>query len=204
MNAALRSGSRANLFAHVSDFTSILQAANVADPKVAEQLLPLVYGELRRLAAAKLAIEQPGQTLQATALVHEAYVRLVGNNREKAWQDRRHFFAAAAEAMRRILVDRARHKAAARHGGGLARLDLDDVSIASTATDENVLRVSDALEKLATRDAEVAELVTLRFFAGFTFTEAADLLGVSERTAMRMWAYGRAWLFREITNAKGR
>ncbi len=182
----------------MDDLTSILEAAGAADPKGAEQLLPLVYDELRRLAAAKMANERPGQTLQATALVHEAYLRLVGNG-EHTWQNRRHFFGAAAESMRHILVDRARRKAAVRHGGEMVRLNLDDVRVASEATDEDVVRVNDALEKLAARDREAAELVKLRFFAGFTLAKAAELLGVSERTAKRTWAYSRAWLFKELT-----
>jgi RNA polymerase sigma factor (TIGR02999 family) len=182
----------------VDDVTQILQAAEAADPKVADQLLPLVYDELRRLAAAKMANERPGQTLQATALVHEAYLRLVGNGAH-SWQDRRHFFGAAAEAMQHILVDRARRKAAVRHGGEMTRLNLDEVLVASEATDENVVRVNDALEKLATRDRDAAELVKLRFFGGFTIVDAAELLGISERTAKRTWAYARAWLFKELT-----
>ncbi len=182
----------------MDDLTQILRTADEADPKAAEQLLPLVYNELRQLAAAKMAHERPGHTLQATALVHEAYLRLVRNG-VQTWQNRRHFFGAAAEAMRHILVDRARRKAAVRHGGEMARLSLDEVLIASQATDENVLRVNDALERLAERDAEAAELVKLRFFAGFTSAEAAELLGLSERTAKRTWAYARAWLFNELT-----
>ena len=182
----------------MDDIIQILQEADAAEPRVADQLLPLVYDELRRLAAAKMANERPGQTLQATALVHEAYLCLLGNG-ERTWQNRRHFFAAAAEAMRHILVDRARRKAAVRHGGELARLNLDDVLVAAEATDESVLRVNDALEKLAARDHEAAELVKLRFFAGFTSAEAAELLGLSERTAKRTWAYARAWLFKELT-----
>lgn len=184
----------------MDDITQILQTADAADPKVAEKLLPLVYDELRRLAAAKMANERPGQTLQATALVHEAYLRLVGNGAH-SWQNRRHFFGAAAEAMRHILVDRARRKAAVRHGGEMTRLNLDEVLVAAEATDENVVRVNDALEKLAARDREAAELVKLRFFAGFTSAEAAELLGLSERTAKRTWAYARAWLFKELTRA---
>jgi RNA polymerase sigma factor (TIGR02999 family) len=182
----------------VDDMTQILQAADTADPKVAEQLLPLVYDELRRLAAAKISNERPGQTLQATALVHEAYLRLVRNG-EQSWHDRRHFFGAAAEAMRHILVDRARRKSAVRHGGEMTRLNLDDVFVASQTTGENVLRVNDALEKLAAHDQEAAELVKLRFFGGFQYAEAAELLGLSERTAKRKWAYARAWLFNELT-----
>ncbi len=183
----------------MDDITQILEAADAADPKGAEQLLPLVYEELRRLAAARMANERPGQTLQATALVHEAYLRLIGDG-ARTWQNRRHFFAAAAEAMRHILVDRARRKAAARHGGELIRIDLDAVCVASATADETVIRISDALERLAARDRDAAELVKLRFFAGFTSAEAAELLGVSDRTAKRLWAYARAWLFKELAS----
>lgn len=181
----------------MTNVTTILEAAESGDPKMAAELLPLVYEELRRLAAAKMAGQPPGHTLQATALVHEAYLRLLGNG-EHTWQNRRHFFAASAEAMRHILVDRARRRAAVRHGGGHARLNLDEVAVAAEATDDNVVLVNEALEKLAASDPATAELVKLRFFAGFTFAQAAELTGVSERTAKRMWAYARAWLFEEI------
>jgi RNA polymerase sigma factor (TIGR02999 family) len=160
-------------------------------------LLPLVYEELRKLAAFKLAQQAPDQTLQPTALVHEAYLRLLGDGNH-SWQDRRHFFAAAAEAMRHILVDRARRKAAVRHGGGWRRIDLDSVVVAAETTDENILLINEALEKLATHDAEAAELVKLRFFTGLTFPQAAEVLGLSERSARRMWAYAQVWLFKEI------
>jgi RNA polymerase sigma factor (TIGR02999 family) len=160
-------------------------------------LLPLVYEELRKLAAFKLAQQAPDQTLQPTALVHEAYLRLLGDGNH-SWQDRRHFFAAAAEAMRHILVDRARRKAAVRHGGGWRRIDLDNVVVAAETTDENILLINEALEKLATHDAEAAELVKLRFFTGLTFPQAAEVLGLSERSARRMWAYAQVWLFKEI------
>jgi RNA polymerase sigma factor (TIGR02999 family) len=159
--------------------------------------LPLVYEELRKLAAFKLAQQPPDQTLQPTALVHEAYLRLLGDGNH-SWQDRRHFFAAAAEAMRHILVDRARRKAAVRHGGGWQRIDLDNVVVATETTDENILLINEALEKLATHDAEAAELVKLRFFTGLTFPQAAEVLGLSERSARRMWAYAQVWLFKEI------
>ena len=160
-------------------------------------MLPLVYEELRKLAAFKLAQQPPDQTLQPTALVHEAYLRLLGDGNH-SWQDRRHFFAAAAEAMRHILVDRARRKAAVRHGGGWQRIDLDNVVVAAETTDENILLINEALEKLATHDAEAAELVKLRFFTGLTFPQAAEVLGLSERSARRMWAYAQVWLFKEI------
>jgi len=183
----------------MSEVTVILDAIQKGDPKAAEELLPLVYAELRKLAAAKLAQQPPNQTLQPTALVHEAYLRLLGDG-SRSWQDRRHFFAAAAEAMRHLLVDRARHKAAMRHGGGWQRVDLDDVVVATGTTDDNILLISGALEKLAAHDAASADLVKLRFFGGLTFPQAAEVLGMSERTAKRAWAYARAWLFREIKN----
>ena len=156
-----------------------------------------MYEELRKLATFKLAQQAPDQTLQPTALVHEAYLRLLGDGNH-SWQDRRHFFAAAAEAMRHILVDRARRKAAVRHGGGWQRIDLDNVVVAAETTDENILLINEALEKLATHDAEAAELVKLRFFTGLTFPQAAEVLGLSERSARRMWAYAQVWLFKEI------
>ncbi len=182
----------------MSDLIRILQTVDEREPKAAAELLPLVYGELRRLAAVKMAGQPSGQTLQATALVHEAFLKLVGNG-ERTWQNRRHFFAAAAEAMRHILVDRARRKAAARHGGGQVALNLDTVMCAAAeATDENVLRVDAALARLAEHNRDMAELVRLRFFGGFTLEQAAELLDLSERTANRRWAYARAWLFKEI------
>lgn len=173
----------------------------VDTPQAAEKLLPLVYEELRRLAAHRMAAQPSDHTLQATALVHEAYLRLLGNG-EHTWQNRRHFFAAAAEAMRHILVDRARRKAAVRHGGGQARLNLDDVLVASNAPDHTVVLVNDALEKLAQHDATAAELVKLRFFAGLTLAQAGELLGFSERTAKRTWAYARAWLYQELQHTE--
>jgi RNA polymerase sigma factor (TIGR02999 family) len=181
----------------VSSVTHIIEAIQGGDAKAADELLPLVYEELRKLAAFKLAQQSPDQTLQPTALVHEAYIKLLGDGNH-SWQDRRHFFAAAAEAMRHILVDRSRRKAAVRHGGGLQRIDLDSVVVAAETTDENILLINEALEKLAAHDAETAELVKLRFFAGLTFPQAAEVLGQSERSAKRMWAYARAWLFKEI------
>ena len=184
----------------MNDITVMLRAVQDRDPQVAEQLLPLVYEELRRVAAHRMARQPAGHTLQPTALVHEAFLRLVGNP-SQTWEDRRHFFAAASEAMRHILVDRARRKAAVRHGGDQIRLNLDDVLVAGEAADEHVLAVNDALERLARHDPAAAELVKLRFFAGFTFAQAAELLEVSERTAKRTWAYARAWLFDEIQRA---
>jgi RNA polymerase sigma factor (TIGR02999 family) len=181
----------------MSEVTLILEAIEKGDPKAAEELLPLVYEELRKLAAAKLADQPPNQTLQPTALVHEAYLRLLGDG-SRSWEGRRHFFAAAADAMRHLLVDRARRKAALRHGGGWQRVDLDDVVLATRTTDENVLLMNEALEKLAAHEPGAAELVKLRFFAGLTFPQAAQVLGLSARTAKRSWAYARAWLFKEI------
>jgi RNA polymerase sigma factor (TIGR02999 family) len=161
-------------------------------------LLPLVYEELRKLAAQKMAAQPADQTLQPTALVHEAYLRLVGSPTPQ-WRDRAHFFAAAAEAMRHILVDRARRKGRVRHGGGLQRLSVEQLDLPGPEDDDVVLAVHEALDKLAAHDQVSAELIKLRFFAGLPNTEAARLLGLSERTAKRTWAYARAWLFRELT-----
>ena len=183
----------------MSEVTRVLQQLEHGDTQAAESLLPLVYDELRRLAAWHMAQERAGQTLQATALVHEAWLRLVGPA-DSRWQGRRHFLAAAAEAMRRILIDIARHKQAARHGGGLHRTeqDMDLLSITGGAADEELLEVHEALDALAAHDARKAELVKLRYFAGLTLEEAAAALDLSVRTAKRDWAYARAWLFREI------
>ena len=167
-----------------------------ASERSAEELLSLVYDELRRLAAQKMAREAPGQTLQATALVHEAWVRLGGEQR--SWRNRAHFFAAAAEAMRRILVDRARYKKAARHGGNAEHVGLENLELAANMDDDQLLAVHDALERLAAHDALKAELVKLRFFAGLTLEEVAQALDISEPTAKRYWAYARAWLYRQI------
>ena len=179
------------------DVTRILEAAQQGEPHAAEQLLPLVYEELRKLAASKMAHERPDQTLQPTALVHEAWLRLVGNE-EKKWNGRAHFFGAAAEAMRRILIENARRKAAARHGGGEARLDINQIEIATTAPDDELLAVSDALESLAAQEPQMAELVKLRYFVGLTTEQAAEVLGISVRTAERWWSYSRAWLYQEF------
>jgi RNA polymerase sigma factor (TIGR02999 family) len=181
----------------VSEVTRILQAVEHGDGKAAQELLPLVYEELRRLAAFKMSQQAANQTLQPTALVHEAYLKLLGEG-EHSWNDRRHFFAAAAEAMRHILVDRARRKAAIRHGGGQVRINLDDVVVAADGNDETVVLIHEALEKLAMQDPAAAELVKLRFFGGLTFQQASEVLDLSERTAKRQWAYARAWLFKEI------
>jgi RNA polymerase sigma factor (TIGR02999 family) len=181
----------------VSAFTRILERIKPGDPKAADELLPLVYEELRRLAAAKMALEIPGQTLQPTALVHEAWLRLAGNDNRK-WNDRTHFFAAAAEAMRRILVDNARRKRAQRHGGGQPALELPEIAVETAPKDDQLLAVSEALDKLAAIDPQKAELVKLRYFVGMTIEEAAQVLGISERTAKRQWAYARGWLGQEI------
>jgi RNA polymerase sigma factor (TIGR02999 family) len=182
----------------MNDVSQLLCAIEQGDPKAASQLLPLVYEELRQLASQKLAQEKPGQTLQTTALVHEAYLRLVGKNESDPWDNRRHFFAAAAEAMRRILVENARRKRRQKHGGGRKRRDFDDVQPSSREPREDLLAVDEALTKLAQTDPTSAKLVELRFFAGLTSAEAAQALGISARTADRYWAYARAWLYREI------
>ncbi len=185
----------------MSDVTNILEAIQRGDRKASDELLPLVYEELRHLAAAKMAHESPGQTLQPTALVHEAWLRLVGADNPK-WDSRAHFFGAAAEAMRRILIDNARRKRALRHGGGQQRLPLDEVDLAAAAEDDQLLAVHEALDKLAAQDKTKAELVKLRYFVGLTIAEAAEVLGISEPTAKRYWAYARAWLYREITKSE--
>ena len=181
----------------MNEITRILNRLPTTDPTAAAELLPIVYEELRKLARARMANELPSHTLQATALVHEAYLRLVGND-ESSWANRAHFFAAAAEAMRRILIDHARRRRAVRHGGGQERLAIDEISIAAPADDDELLAVHDALEKLARHDPQKAELVKLKYFAGLTTDEAARVLGLSEPTAKRHWSYARAWLFREI------
>jgi len=185
------------------DVTRVLERAQKGDPSAAAALLPLVYDELRRLAAAKMARERPDQTLQPTALVHEAWLRLVGNENQQ-WNGRAHFFGAAAEAMRRILIENARRKNAQRHGGGQRRVDIQDVDIAAAAGDEELLAINDALEKLAARDKVKAELVKLRYFVGMTLEEAAEILGISHPTAKRYWNYARAWLHAEITTLPNR
>jgi RNA polymerase sigma factor (TIGR02999 family) len=177
----------------MSEVTRILSAMEQGDPQAAEQLLPLVYDALRQLAAHKLAQEQPGQTLEATALVHEAYLRLVGAEPAQHWNGRGHFFAAAAEAMRRILVESARRKHRHRHGGGRRRVSLGDVP-AAERTPEDVLALDDALTKLAAEDPAAADLVKLRFYAGFSVEEAADALAISRAQGYRHWNYARAWL----------
>jgi len=181
----------------MSEVTQILMALEGGDPHAAEQLLPLVYQELRRLAQWRMSREAPGQTLQATALVHEAWLRLVGEEADQ-WENRRHFFAAAAEAMRRILIDIARRKQAERHGGGLHRTELQELEVIAGAPDEELLAVHEALDALARHDPRKAELVKLRYFVGLTIEEAANAMGTSLRTAKRDWTYARAWLYREI------
>ena len=182
----------------MSDVTQLLSAIDAGDPKAADQLLPLVYEELRKLAAAKMAQEKPGQTLQATALVHEAWLRLVGAGEQKAWNSRGHFFGAAAEAMRRILVDRARQKACVRHGGDLERVDLEHVNLATEDSDETVLAMHDALDALARESPQKAEIVKLHYFTGMEYPEIARALGISLPTVERHWAYARSWLYREL------
>jgi RNA polymerase sigma factor (TIGR02999 family) len=182
----------------MSDVTRLLDAAAAGDATAASALLPLVYDELRRLAAQKLAHERPGQTLQATALVHEAYVRLVGRGDEQNWSGRGHFFAAAAEAMRRILVENARRRRAEKHGGGRARQELDSDLVPAVEPREDLLALDEALDKLAAVNRQAAELVQLRYFAGLTLPEAAEAMDMAPRTAGRLWAYARAWLRREM------
>ena len=182
----------------MSEVTQLLNAVEAGDPKAADQLLPLVYDELRKLAAAKMAQERPGQTLQATALVHEAWLRLVGAEEQRAWNSRGHFFGAAAEAMRRILVDRAREKARARHGGGFERMDLDHVNLASEDSDETLLAMNDALDALARESPQKAEIVKLHYFTGLEYPEIARALGISLSTVERQWAFARSWLYRAM------
>ena len=180
----------------MTEITQLLHSIDKGDLKSAEQLLPLVYEELRRLAASKMAREAPGQTLQATALVHEAWLKLAGDA-APPFNGKAHFFGAAAEAMRRILIDRARRKAAQRHGAGQQRVDIEEIEIAAPAADDELLAINEALDKFAARDPQKAELVKLRFFTGLTIEQAAEALGIAEPTAKRWWAYARAWLFEE-------
>ena len=182
----------------MSDVTQILSQIEDGDPSAAEQLLPLVYDELRKLAAAKLANEKPGQTLQATALVHDAYINLVDVKKAQHWDSRGHFFAAAAEGMRRILVQKARRKGRRKHGGDHKRHDLDDAEIIAPATPEEILAVNESLDRFESINELAAQLVKLRYFAGMTISEAAESLGVSPRKANQLWAYARAWLLAEM------
>jgi RNA polymerase sigma factor (TIGR02999 family) len=185
----------------MNEVTRILSAIEEGDPSAAEELLPLVYDELRKLAAQKLARENPGQTLEATALVHEAYLRLVDVEEARHWNSRSHFFAAAAEAMRCILVDRARRKRSRKRGGDRDRVELDEASLAAAADSDEVLAVDEVLAGLAAVDAQAAELVKLRYFAGLSIPEAAEALNLSPRSADRLWAYARAWLRRAIAGS---
>jgi RNA polymerase sigma factor (TIGR02999 family) len=182
----------------MSEVTRILSAIEQGDPRAAEQLLPLVYDELRKLAARKMAQEAPGQTLQATALVHEAYLRLVDREVVQAWNSRGHFFAAAAEAMRRILIERARSKAREKRGGDWRRVDFEKLDVATSISPDQLVALDDALARLATLDHLAGELVKLRYFAGLALDQAAAALGVSTATAYRHWAYARAWLRGEL------
>jgi len=187
----------------MSHVTRILEAIDQGDPQATEELLPLVYEELRKLAAARMANESPTHTLQPTALVHEAWLRLVGNDANPQFANRAHFFAAAAEAMRRILIERARRKSAQKRGQAVKRVDLDKIDVATEADTDTLLLVNESLEKLEKEDAKAAELVKLRFFGGLTLEEAGQVLGFSERTAKRYWAFARAWLFDEMQRTTG-
>jgi RNA polymerase sigma factor (TIGR02999 family) len=178
----------------MNEVTRVLSAVDQGEPEAAEQLLALIYDELRKLAAQRLAREKPGQTLQATALVHEAYLRLLNAGRAQPWEGRHHFFAAAAEAMRRILVENARRKKRLKRGGDLRRVDLDQVAEKPGLSDDRLLALNDALETLSREDPHAAQLVKLRFFAGLSVTDAADVLGISRAGAYAQWAYARAWL----------
>jgi RNA polymerase sigma factor (TIGR02999 family) len=183
--------------AWMSDVTQMLQAVGRGQARATEDLLPLVYDELRRLAAARMAQEAAGQTLQATALVHEAWLRLVGDG-ERTWDNRAHFFGAAAEAMRRILIENARRKSRLKRGGDLVRVDISEIELAQSTPDEKVLMIDEALERLEAEDPEKARIVVMKFFAGLTNLEVAETLGVTERTVERQWAFAKAWLFRSI------
>src|SRR4051794_39147084 len=187
----------------MADVTQILAAIEQGDSHAAAELLPLVYDELRRLAAAHLADEKPGQTLQSTALVHEAYLRLVGPQPDQPWGGRAHFFAAAAEAMRRILLDAARRKGRQKRGAGMARHDLDGIDPAAPECSDDLLALDEALVRLAAADPQAAELVRLRFYAGLPLPEVARILGISPRTADRTWAYARAWLHQAVVGGPG-
>jgi len=182
----------------MADVTVIIDAIQSGDPDAPAQLLPLVYDELRRLAARRLAQEPPGQTLQPTALVHEAYLRLLGAKAEANWDGRGHFFAAAAEAMRRILVDNARRKRRRKRGGGMVRRDLDNAELLAPEPSEDLVALDEALTQLAITDRAAADLVQLRYFGGLSIPQAAEALGISSRTAERIWKYARAWLHRQI------
>ena len=198
MTGRLRPGGPAVMFGRMSEVTHLLGAIEQGDPHAAGQLLPLVYDELRRLAAQRLSQEAPGQTLQATALVHEAYLRLVGGAPDAHWNGRGHFFAAAAEAMRRILIERARQWHSQRRGGGRKRLPLERAEVAAPQPSPDLLALNEALERFEKLDRLKADLVKLRYFAGLTIPQAAEALGISPTTADRYWAYARAWLHAEV------
>lgn len=185
----------------MTDVTRILNAIEQGDPRATEELLPLIYEELRLLAAQKMAHEPPGQTLQATALVHEAYIRLV-NVEAQNWDSRGHFFAAAAEAMRRILVDKARRKQSKRQGGNHKKIDMNDSFSAIEEPKDDILAVNEALDKLAKEDSKLAEVIKLRYFGGLTLDQIAGIMGIGRRTVDRYWALGRAWLYQEITQTE--
>lgn len=187
----------------MSDVTRILQSIEAGDPKAAEELLPLVYEELRKLAAARMSREQPGQTLQATALVHEAYLRLVDGEQARHWDSRGHFFCAAAEAMRRILIDAARRRQSAKRGGDLVRLELHDVDSALPRPENDLAALDEALTRLAELEPRTADLVKLRYFVGFTNKEAAEGLGISPRTADSLWSFAKAWLHDQLVDDEG-
>jgi len=184
---------------NTSDITQVLQAIKRGDGQASEDLLPLVYSELRRLAAARMAQEAPGQTLQATALVHEAWLRMVDAG-DRTWENRAHFFGAAAEAMRRILIENARRKSRLKRGGGQLRVDIDELNLAAATPDDKILLMDEALERLEAEDPEKARIVVLKFFGGLTNQDVAKSLGVAERTIERQWAYAKAWLFQNIRN----
>lgn len=186
----------------MTDVTRILNAVSHGDVRAADELLPVIYEELRLLAARKLSHERPGQTLQATSLVHEAYLRLVGGE-PQTWQNRGHFFGAAAEAMRRILVENARRKRRLKRGGGRHRIELDEAILSIDEPGDDLIVLDEALTRLAAEDREAFELVRLRYFAGLTLQQAAEVLGMPRRTADRNWAYARAWLYQEMTRASG-
>ncbi len=182
----------------MSEITLVLDAIGRGEGRTCEDLLPLVYDELRRLAAARMAQEAAGQTLQPTALVHEAWLRLVGEG-DRTWQNRAHFFGAAAEAMRRILIERARRKSRVKRGGGQPPLNIEDFELAAATPDERVLLIEEALQRLESQEPKLARVVTLKFFGGLTNQEAAETLGVTERTILNHWAYAKAWLLRDIS-----
>src|SRR5512138_1207835 len=186
------------IMAEAADITQVLQAIGRSEEGSADKLLPLVYAELRRLAGARMANELAGQTLQPTALVHEAWLRMVSDG-DRTWENRAHYFGAAAEAMRRILIERARHKSRLKHGGGQARLNIEDLELAETTPDDKVLMVDEALAKLKEDDPELERIVVLKFFGGLNNAEIAETLGLASRTLDRQWAYARAWLFRYIS-----